>query len=99
MYLWVFLYDSGCDIVYRDDQCMHIYLQELLLLAIESAQVTVWKPVEGRGYGVRGQETLFICLIFVSFLKASRVQTKRQNFCILSVFICMLSVNIVTKFD
>ena len=27
----MFLYDSGCDIVYRDDQCMHIYLQELLL--------------------------------------------------------------------
>ena len=95
----MFLYDSGCDIVYRDDQCMHIYLQELLLLAIESAQVTVWKPVEGCGYGVRGQETLFICLIFVSFLKASCVQTRCQNFFILSIFICMLSVNVVTKFD
>ena len=50
--------------MYRDDQCMHIYLQELPLLATGKVfglyQVNVWKPVEGHGYGAHGQETVYM---------------------------------------
>ena len=58
MYLWVFLYDSGCDIVYRDDHCMHAYL--LAGTSVEGVQCISNHCMEAWGHRIHGQETVYM---------------------------------------
>ena len=67
---------------------------------VQSLKLMYRKPERAVGMEYEGSmdKKLDLLVIFIQFSNTSYVQTKWQNFFILSVFISILSLNTVTKF-